>query len=63
MPHAFLFPTKNLGTLGDGGIITTSDLDLAKQIRKLRTHGTTKSISMTPLVIIVDLMKYMPQFY
>ncbi|KYC87140.1 hypothetical protein B4102_4075 [Heyndrickxia sporothermodurans] len=36
------FPTKNLGTLGDGGIITTSDLGLAKQIRKLRTHGTTR---------------------
>lgn len=36
------FPTKNLGTLGDGGIITTSDVNLANRIRKLRTHGTTK---------------------
>ncbi|WP_040203291.1 DegT/DnrJ/EryC1/StrS family aminotransferase [Neobacillus jeddahensis] len=36
------FPTKNLGTMGDGGIITTSDPDLAGKIRKLRTHGTTK---------------------
>lgn len=36
------FPTKNLGTLGDGGVITTSDLTLAKKIRKLRTHGTSK---------------------
>ena len=36
------FPTKNLGTIGDGGIITTSDAVLADKIRKLRTHGTTK---------------------
>ncbi|MCR2822851.1 DegT/DnrJ/EryC1/StrS family aminotransferase [Lederbergia panacisoli] len=36
------FPTKNLGTLGDGGIITTSDAEVANKIRKLRTHGTTK---------------------
>lgn len=36
------FPTKNLGTLGDGGIITTSDEIVANKIRKLRTHGTTK---------------------
>ena len=36
------FPTKNLGTMGDGGIITTSNPVLAKTLRKLRTHGTTK---------------------
>ncbi|MCM3005479.1 DegT/DnrJ/EryC1/StrS family aminotransferase [Priestia koreensis] len=36
------FPTKNLGTLGDGGIITTSNEQLAARIRKLRMHGTSK---------------------
>ncbi|MBS4172210.1 DegT/DnrJ/EryC1/StrS family aminotransferase [Bacillus sp. FJAT-49736] len=36
------FPTKNLGTLGDGGAITTSNRKLAETLRKLRTHGTTK---------------------
>ncbi len=36
------FPTKNLGTLGDGGIITTSNGKLAENLRKLRAHGTTK---------------------
>ncbi|MBB2479805.1 DegT/DnrJ/EryC1/StrS family aminotransferase [Bacillus sp. APMAM] len=36
------FPTKNLGTLGDGGIITTSNVKLAENLRKLRAHGTTK---------------------
>ncbi|SDM76429.1 DegT/DnrJ/EryC1/StrS family aminotransferase [Sediminibacillus halophilus] len=36
------FPTKNLGTLGDGGIVTTSDKQLAAKIRKLRTHGSNR---------------------
>ena len=34
------FPTKNLGTLGEGGLVTTKDPDLAEKIRKLRVHGT-----------------------
>jgi dTDP-4-amino-4,6-dideoxygalactose transaminase len=33
------FPTKNLGGAGDGGMITTDDPDLAKQMRRLRVHG------------------------
>lgn len=33
------FPTKNLGTLGEGGLITTRDASLAEKIRKLRVHG------------------------
>ena len=34
------FPTKNLGTIGDGGIVLTSDPLLAKKIRLLRVHGS-----------------------
>ncbi|MFT8350485.1 DegT/DnrJ/EryC1/StrS family aminotransferase [Clostridium saccharoperbutylacetonicum] len=34
------FPTKNLGCAGDGGIITTSDENLATIVRALRTHGS-----------------------
>lgn len=33
------YPTKNLGSFGDGGLITTDDESLAKKIRKLRFYG------------------------
>lgn len=34
------YPTKNLGALGDGGAITTSDASLARRIRRLRNYGS-----------------------
>jgi dTDP-4-amino-4,6-dideoxygalactose transaminase len=33
------YPTKNLGAIGDGGIIVTKDEDLAHQARLLREYG------------------------
>lgn len=33
------YPTKNLGAIGDGGAIVTSDPTLAKRIRGLRQYG------------------------
>lgn len=33
------YPTKNLGALGDGGAIVTSDLALADRVRQLRQYG------------------------
>lgn len=33
------YPTKNLGGAGDGGIVSTSDDDLAARLRRLRAHG------------------------
>jgi dTDP-4-amino-4,6-dideoxygalactose transaminase len=34
------YPGKNLGALGDGGAITTSDPQLAQQLRTLRNYGS-----------------------
>jgi dTDP-4-amino-4,6-dideoxygalactose transaminase len=36
------YPTKNLGALGDGGAVVTSDRTLADRIRRLRNGGQTE---------------------
>lgn len=33
------YPTKNLGGIGEGGMVLTRDEELAKKIKKLRVHG------------------------
>ncbi|MBR0648925.1 DegT/DnrJ/EryC1/StrS family aminotransferase [Roseomonas terrae] len=34
-----LYPTKNLGALGDGGVLATDDADLADRIAAIRQYG------------------------
>ncbi len=34
------YPGKNLGALGDGGAVLTSDIELANKVRKLRNYGS-----------------------
>lgn len=36
------FPTKNLGGIGDGGMIVTADKQMAQAVRELRAYGETK---------------------
>jgi dTDP-4-amino-4,6-dideoxygalactose transaminase len=35
------YPTKNLGAAGEGGMILTSDDDMAQKLRMLRCHGAS----------------------
>jgi dTDP-3-amino-3,4,6-trideoxy-alpha-D-glucose transaminase len=39
------FPSKNLGAFGDGGMITTSDEQVAERARVLRFHGSHDKVS------------------
>jgi dTDP-3-amino-3,4,6-trideoxy-alpha-D-glucose transaminase len=44
-----LYPTKNLGAMGDGGVLLTTDPGLAEQARRLRDYGRSGHYEHTEL--------------
>jgi dTDP-4-amino-4,6-dideoxygalactose transaminase len=41
------YPSKNLGAFGDGGMVATSDPELAQRVRTLRFHGSSDKVTYT----------------
>jgi len=67
------FPTKNLGAFGDGGMVVSSDPEIAEKLRMLRVHGSRKKyyheivginsrLDELQAAVLVVKMKYLDQW-
>ena len=60
--HSF-YPGKNLGALGDGGAVTTNDLELAITVRTLANYGSQKKYIFKYLVEDNTYRKEVAKYY
>ena len=67
------YPAKNLGAWGDGGAMTTSDLELADKVEKIRNYGQLKKYHHTELgwnsrldsiqaIVLTEKLKFLDQW-
>ena len=67
------YPTKNLGALGDGGMLTTSDSQLAERSSRLRNYGQSvryhhsdiglnSRLDEIQAAILQERLKWLPEF-
>ena len=67
------YPSKNLGAWGDGGAMTTSDLELADKVEKIRNYGQLKKYHHTELgwnsrldsiqaIVLTEKLKFLDQW-
>ena len=56
------YPTKNLGTHGDGGLVTTNDDETAEKVRLFASHGQPHATTRIILALIQGWTLFMQQY-
>ncbi|WP_066375648.1 MULTISPECIES: DegT/DnrJ/EryC1/StrS aminotransferase family protein [unclassified Anabaena] len=67
------YPSKNLGALGDGGILLTSDADIAQKVARLRNYGscqkyvhvemgTNSRLDTLQAAVLLEKLPHLPQW-
>ena len=59
--HHKLFPSKNLGALGDGGAVMTRDEALATRMKRLANHGAERKYTTSRSGATRDSMAFRPR--